>query len=200
VVGSGRSLSGGRVETSGVDDDDALEPGGRSVSSGADEREVTRARNIVLFRLSRSAKTHKELLDVLVRKGIDPAVADAVLQDLERVGLVNDAEYSQNFVANRRRSRHLASSAIGRELARKGIARELVEESVGEVGPDDDYATALEFARGKVGSLLARSGDDPGGRAAVVRKIAERLCRRGHRPGQAFQAAKQAVKEAASEF
>ena len=76
--------------------------------SDGDAASVERAREAALRLLDRSRKTRRELERRLAEKGFPAPDAAAALDRLERVGVVDDAEYAAAYVRSR-----LARSVVG---------------------------------------------------------------------------------------
>lgn len=131
------------------------------------------ARTIVLRQLTMQARTRQELADALRRRGVPAEAADAVLDRMTEVGLIDDTEFARSWVDSRQQRRHLSRSALRRELQRKGVERDVVDEAVQNVSGDDEYAAALALAEKKLRSV--RGLDDQVQR----RRVAGALARRG---------------------
>ena len=117
------------------------------------------AREKCLRLLERRARSAAELRQRLKEAGFEQNTIDSVLGNLERAGLVYDAEFARAWVASR-----AASGAAGRhklrwELRRKGIAEELVRQSVDEAVDDaTELKQALDLARRR---LRGQTADVP---------------------------------------
>ncbi|QJA00736.1 regulatory protein RecX [Leifsonia sp. PS1209] len=140
-----------------------------------------------------------ELEQVLAKREIDPAVAQAELDRLESVGLLDDAALAVTLVYTQHNRKGLGRSAIAQELNRRHIAPELIEEALAEIADDDELERATELAMKRVGQLstyddetakrrlhgfLARKGYS----SAIVRQAMDAaLATRGRRGGVRFQ-------------
>lgn len=120
-----------------------------------------RLRRRALFYLERFAASRARLRTVLWRRAARDAEAlelptapvaaaiDTLLDDLERLGLLNDRAYAEG------RARRLAGKGkppafIARELAAHGVARPLIDAVTAELAAeagDLELATAIAFAR-----------------------------------------------------
>lgn len=150
-----------------VEDDDA--------DADADAEQV--AHTIVLRQLTGQARTRAELARVMQRKNVPPGAAGRVLDRMEAVGLVDDAEFAQSWVESRQRRRHLSSTALRRELRAKGVATELTDQAVASVDAEGEYAAALELAERKHARMVGL------GREVVRRRLSGVLARRGFGTG-----------------
>jgi regulatory protein len=79
-----------------------------------------------------------------------PEVVDRVLARLERMGLLDDREFSDFWVEQRERFSPRAASAVRFELRQRGVAREVTEEAV---DAEQDEERALAAGRQRLRSL-----------------------------------------------
>jgi len=77
-------------------------------------------------------------------------VVDRVLERLERMGLLDDREFSDFWVEQRERFSPRAASAVRFELRQRGVAREITEEAV---DAEQDEERALAAVRQRLRSL-----------------------------------------------
>ena len=108
------------------DDDEAPELG---VPEPVDEEA---ARGIALRALGRKAASRQELDRTLERRDVEPDVREAVLDRLERDGLVDDAQLARDLAERLRERKHLGERGIAAELRKRGLDPEVLEAS------DDD--------------------------------------------------------------
>jgi regulatory protein len=139
--------------------------------------------------LTGSARTRRQLADALRRKEIPDEVAEAVLDRLEEVGLVDDAAYARGWVEQRQRSRGLARRALAGELRAKGVDSELVARAVADVDPDEEEAAARRLVERK---LRSTQGLD---RQVRIRRLAGMLARRGYPEGLALRVVRSMIDE-----
>lgn len=119
------------------------------------------------------ARSRSELAEILRKRNVPIEAADAVLDRMTEVGLIDDAAYAHSWVDSRQQRRHLSRSVLRRELQQKGIDREVVDEAVNQVTPDDERGAAVALAEKKLRSMR--------GLDATVqrRRIAGALARKG---------------------
>ena len=84
------------------------------------------------------------------RQSPAPEVVDRVLARLERMGLLDDREFSEFWVEQRERFSPRAASAVRFELRQRGVAREVTEEAV---DAEQDEERALAAGRQRLRSL-----------------------------------------------
>ena len=110
------------------------------------EKQESRARNVLLHQLARSAKSTSQLRKILEQREISPEIAEKVIERFTEVGLIDDAAYAETIVNSRRNYKGLAKSAIKRELNDKGVSQELVEEAISGITAEDDFESAKQLA------------------------------------------------------
>ena len=109
----------------------------------------------------------KELRYKLVRKGMAEDTAEAVIEKLKELRVLDDAEYAASVV------RHYSAKGYGKgriraELAHRGVDREYWDEVLEDAPPADNA----------VDRFLEKKLDDPFDRDQV-RKVSAALARRG---------------------
>ena len=145
------------------------------------------ARAIVLRQLDNSPKTRAQLESKLADRECDPAVAKAVLDRFEEVGLVNDAAYAEVYGRSSQLTRGLSRTALTRELPPKGIVDDVAAEVLDRVSDAEE----LERARTLVAARLPRlHGLD---RTVQVRRLAGLLSRKGYPSGMVAKVVFEAV-------
>lgn len=117
-------------------------------------------------------RSEAEVRQRLRRQGVDDTLQTALLERLRRAGLLNDADFAQQWVENRATFRPRSKRALQAELRHKGVPENLQPAALGAV--DDAHAALLaarkraprwatlpwaEF-RQKLGGFLARRGFD----------------------------------------
>ena len=139
----------GAGRSNGEDDDAEA----ASRPDGGAEKQVKRASNVSIHQLARRGMSRWELEQVLAKREIEPAVAQAELDRLESVGLLDDAALAVTLVYTQHNRKGLGRSAIAQELNRRHIAPELIEEALAEIADDDELERATELAMKRVGQL-----------------------------------------------
>ncbi len=127
----------------------------------------------MLRKLTGQARTRQELAKALADRDVPVEAADAVLDRMEEVGLVDDRSFAQDWVESRQSRRQLSRSAIKRELITKGVDRDDIDDALAGVDDEDELNAARALAEKKVRSM---SRLEPQVR---YRRLAGALARRG---------------------
>lgn len=140
------------------------------------------AKQSALTLLATRARARHELSDRLRRKGFAPAAVDYALDEVDRLGILDDRAFAEAWVRDRLRARPRGSRALLAELARKGVARETARQAVEQVLADEgtDETTLCRRATAKwlrtKDGVSAGDGDE---RRRLERRLAGFLTRRG---------------------
>lgn len=153
-----------------------LKTRGRSAvgTQGEDPPTADQARTMVLNSLTYSAKTRKQLSELLTDRGVDRDTIRVVLDRFEEVGLVDDREYANEWVRSRHSSRGLSRKVLRQELNQRGVEVHLVDEALEQVTNESELDAATMLAAKKL--RAARSAPE----AAQVRRTLAALARRGY--------------------
>jgi regulatory protein len=153
-----------------------LEEGSRTAGRwpDKDDKIFVRAKNAAYRLLTFRPRSCAELRQKLQDKAFDAVIIDAVLNDLARLGYVNDRKFAEQFASSRIRLRGLGKRRVERELGNKGIERQIVSETLARIFEGDtEIETAKKAAEKKINSL--KSID----RETKRRRLAGFLERRG---------------------
>lgn len=150
----------------------------RAARAAEETDPYTRAKTIVYNQLAYSAKTRGQLRKKLQAEGFDAELIEPLLDKFEAAKLIDDAEYAQNFVAQKSRTKKLSRAALRRELAERGVRGEEVENALAQRTDEQEREDAAELVRKKL-----RPGMDLSDRAEkdrVTRRLLGMLARRGY--------------------
>ena len=139
------------------------------------------ARALCLRLLTARARTRAELSAQLVKRGYPDDVRDVVLDRLAAVGLIDDAEFAEQWVESRRSSAGKGKRALAAELHTKGVDNDVITTVLAgiDAGAERDRAEQLVQAR------LRRENLD-GDQARVARRLVAMLARRGYDQTMAY--------------
>jgi regulatory protein len=113
--------------------------------------------------LGRRDRTVAEVRDHLAARGVERAIADAVVAELQVQGYLDDARYARRFVADRRAIDAWGSERIERRLVAVGVAPDLIAPALAE----RDSAEELEAAVAVLRRRFSRPVDDRGRERAL---------------------------------
>ncbi|MFC9763017.1 recombination regulator RecX [Rhodococcus jostii] len=153
----------------------------------------TQAKDLCLRLLTDRARSRAELSERLAKKGYSAEIAERVLDRLTEVGLVNDADFAQQWVHSRHTYSGKGKRALALELRRKGIGQEDATEALAQIDSEDERARATELVAKKLRTV---STDD---RDRAVRRLVSMLARRGFPQGMAFEVVKEQLDRAGAE-
>ncbi|ALN16118.1 MAG: regulatory protein RecX [Acidipropionibacterium acidipropionici] len=142
-----------------------------------------------MTRLDSRARTRAELAETLAGKGVPDDVAERVLDRLQEIGLVDDADFAERWTARRHESKGLSRRALAEELRRKGVDSRVVQEAVSAVSDDDEVQAATRLA---VARLRAGAGVDE---QRLTRRVLGALGRKGYGSEVAWTALRRAREE-----
>lgn len=124
--------------------------------------------------LAMRAHARGEIERKLEQARFRPGVIEMVLYKLEREGLLDDADFSRQWV-EARAGKRLGPRRIAQELRRKGVAASDIEEALGEMDEDEQLEGAMALAR--KGLARAKAGEDP---RKTAQRVSGMLVRRGY--------------------
>ena len=153
-----------------------------------DPRDV--ARQIVLRQLAMAPRSRAELAQRLAQRGCTAEVADAVLDRMTQVGLVDDEAYAHMLVRTQQAGRGLARRALARELRTKGIEGELADETLSSITDEDERDRARALVDKKLRAMHGL------GLEVQTRRLAGMLARKGYSPSMSYAVIREAVAEA----
>lgn len=115
-------------------------------------------------------RTVAEMRRHLERKGHEPAVVDAAIEELERMDYLDDARYAQRFAEDRRRLDAWGAERIERRLIAAGVDAALVAGALPEHGGQSELEAALELLRRRRPAPPADDRERERALALLVRK------------------------------
>jgi regulatory protein len=113
----------------------------------SDEKLEQRAKNVLLFQLSRSMKTRFQLAAILKKREIPDEIANAVLDRFTEAQLIDDAAFARAFVNSRIAVSGKSRSVIARELKQKGVSAQDAESALSAIDAELEDQTAYSVAK-----------------------------------------------------
>jgi regulatory protein len=133
-------------------------------------------------------RSREEIRTRLRQAGYEAPEIDQALDDLERVGLIDDERFAREAVGHQAGNRLAGNRAIRAALRQKGVDPTVVEEAVAAAGDQDERA--YELARRRAVRLGALPPE------AAYRRLLGLLLRRGYPGPLARDACRRALNEA----
>ena len=153
------------------------------------EEQLDAARNTVLRSLSMAPRSRYQLWQTLERKGTEPDIANAVLDRMTEVGLIDDHAFAAMLVRARRSEKGLARRALRQELTLKGIDSVIIDEVLETITDDQEYERAVELVQKKLRTMNSLTDE------AKIRRLAGLLARKGYSSGVTFSIVRSLVSE-----
>lgn len=153
-----------------------------TVSETTFRSEEAQARNAALRLLTVRSRTVEEMRNRLGQR-YGASVVEQTVARLQSEGLLNDAEFAQQWRSSRERRKPRSRRMIERELREKGVEDSVISETLeGYDSADAAYRAAARYTARqshcdratfdrRVGSFLNRRGFEPG----VIRQTIQRL-------------------------
>ena len=133
------------------------------------------ARSLCLRLLTARARTRSELLGQLAKRGYPDDVSASVLDRLVAVGLVDDADFAEQWVSSRRAKAGKSRRALAAELHTKGVDNDVITAVLVGIDAGAERARAEELVRSKLRrETLGENAD------RVTRRLVGMLARRGY--------------------
>lgn len=148
------------------------------------------ARQIVLRQLALSPKSRQQLRDKLRQRNCPDDIAEAVLDRMASVGLVDDEAYAGMLVRSQQAGRGLARRALARELRTKGVDDETARATLESINPEDERDRAAQLVTKRLRSM---HGLDP---VVQKRRLAGMLARKGYPADLAMAVIREAIADA----
>ena len=135
------------------------------------------------------ARTRAELAGHLAKRGFTGDAADAVLSRLEAVGLIDDEDFTEQWVRSRQANAGKGKRALAAELRTKGVAEELIAGVLDGIGAGAERSRAEHLVERRLRREVLGDGDD----AKVMRRLVGMLARRGYSQSMAVAVVAEAV-------
>jgi len=139
------------------------------------------ARALCLRLLTARARTRAELAGQLAKRGYPDDVSTRVLDRLAGVGLVDDADFAEQWVHSRLANAGKGKRALAAELHTKGVDNDVITSVLDGINPAAERGRAEQLVRKKL-RRENLSGDDAG----VSRRLMAMLARRGFGQSMAY--------------
>jgi regulatory protein len=177
--------SAGTGEATGVSGGGERRRGGPEPASEADPYAVARA--VVLRQLAMAPRSRQQLREKLRRRDCPDEVADAVLDRMAEVGLVDDEKFAESLVRSKQVTRGLSRRGLAHELRTTGVDRETADTVLAQVSETDEEQRARALVEARLPRVLGV------GRDVAMRRLAGMLARKGYGAGLSLRVVREAV-------
>ncbi|TGD86462.1 recombination regulator RecX [Mycolicibacterium sp. CH28] len=145
------------------------------------ETREEQAHALCLRLLTARSRTRSELAAQLAKRGYSETVAATVLNRLTAVGLIDDADFAEQWVRSRRARAGKGKRALAAELRNKGVDDDVIAEALDGI----DAAAERQRAEQLVEQKLRRESLAEADEAKVMRRLVGMLARRGYHQSMA---------------
>jgi regulatory protein len=137
------------------------------------------ARDLCLRLLTARARTRAELARKLADRGYPDDVSERVLDRLAVAGLVDDADFAEQWVRSRHANAGKGKRALAAELRTKGVDNEVITAALADIDAGAERGRAEQLVRDKL-RREKLDADDRVADAKVTRRLVGMLARRGY--------------------
>ena len=120
------------------------------------------ARALCLRLLTARSRTRAELSGQLAKRGYPDDVSDRVLDRLAAVGLVDDADFAEQWVQSRRANAGKSKRALAAELRTKGVDNDVITTVLAGIDADAERDRAEQLVRARLRRESAERGRHAG--------------------------------------
>src|SRR3954471_19572722 len=154
-------------------------------SKSAELSREEQARALCLRLLTVRARTRAELAGQLAKRGYPDDVSIQVLDRLAGVGLIDDADFAEQWVRSRRENAGKGKRALAAELRTKGVDNEVITAALADIDAGAERDRAEQLVRDKLRRERLTEND-----AKLARRLVGMLARRGYSQTMAFDVVK----------
>ncbi|CAN5729906.1 recombination regulator RecX [soil metagenome] len=126
--------------------------------------------------LTARARTRAELEGHLAKRGYPGDISNAVLDRLASAGLIDDADFAEQWVRSRHAHAGKGKRALAAELRTKGVDDELIAAALEDIDAGAERVRAEQLVQSK----LRREALEPADDMKVMRRLVGMLARRGY--------------------
>ena len=149
------------------------------------EKREEQARAVCLRLLTVRARTRAELAGQLAKRGYPEDVSRHVLDRLAEVGLIDDADFAEQWVHSRRANAGKGKRALAAELRTKGVGKDVIDAVLGGIDPASEHDRAVDLVQTRL-----RRENLEGDHTKVIRRLTGMLARRGYSEAMCFDVVK----------
>jgi regulatory protein len=140
------------------------------------ETREEQAHALCLRLLTARSRTRSELAGQLAKRGFPDEVAATVLNRLAAVGLIDDADFAEQWVRSRRGRAGKGKRALAAELRTKGVDDDVIAAALDGIDAGAERLRAEQLVEQKLRREALADADD----TKVMRRLVGMLARRGY--------------------
>jgi regulatory protein len=168
-------------------DSTSAEPPEVGEMAGSD-RVRQRARNVALHALATRGVSKVEIEARLVARELPPEVVAEQISDLERQGLIDDAELASNLVDKYVLRQGLGRRAAAEKMRQRGVSKALIQEALEGISNEDESSRLREVAEDRARALGSLAPE------VAKRRLVAYLQRRGYSGNEIFSVVDEVVR------
>ncbi len=139
----------------------------------AEAVEEDRVRKTAMSLLGKRAYSHSQLVERLLRRTDDAAMARRIADEAQLNGWLNDAAFAADVVRSTNRAGQVGRRLLSKKLESKGVNATTIARVIASESPLDERQAAWELARKRIVTMSALSPQ------AMTRRLAGLLARKG---------------------
>ena len=140
------------------------------------ETREEQAHALCLRLLTARSRTRSELAAQMAKRGYPDDVAEAVLSRLAAVGMIDDADFAEQWVRSRRARAGKGKRALAAELRTKGVDADVIAAALDGIDAAAERERAEQLVDHKLRRETLADADD----TKVMRRLVGMLARRGY--------------------
>lgn len=134
------------------------------------------AHTLCLRLLTARSRTRAELAEQLAKRGYPEDITEEVLQRLIAVGLIDDAQYAEQWIHSRHTRTGKSIRALAAELRNKGIDDDTITTATSAIDTNAERQRAEQLVEQKLRREKLADPDD----TKIMRRLIGMLARRGY--------------------
>lgn len=165
---------------------------GEGFVDAAEEERLAPIKAKAVRLINHRARSTAELRQRLLDAEFEPEGVEEVIDRCTASGMLDDAQFAQEWVRQREKNQKKSVAVLRRELQRKGIAQALIEDALAQVDEESQEQILEELVTKKAASLKTRPADRKEYDKAL-RRVVGVAARRGFPQGVALTYARRAL-------
>ncbi|WP_298074986.1 regulatory protein RecX, partial [uncultured Corynebacterium sp.] len=132
---------------------------GEGFVDAAEEERLAPIKAKAVRLINHRARSTAELRQRLLEAEFEPEGVEEVIDRCTASGMLDDAQFAQEWVRQREKNQKKSVAVLRRELQRKGISQVLIEDALAQVDEESQEQILEELVTKKAASLKTRPAD-----------------------------------------